>query len=1251
MATPSGPGRPVPDITYPEELPIANRREEIAAAIAANQVVIVAGETGSGKTTQLPKICLQLGRGLEKRIAHTQPRRLAARNVAARIASELGGSVGELVGFQVRFNDQVSEGTAVKLMTDGILLNEMQNDRLLRQYDTIIIDEAHERSLNIDFLLGYLKGILPKRPDLKVIVTSATIDVESFSKHFSDAPVIEVSGRTYPVETIYFAPGEEESSEDEDTARSIRYRVEEIARGDYGTAGDILAFLPGEREIREVARELKGLDSVEVLPLYARLGQAEQNRIFQTSRRGKGVRVVLATNVAETSITVPGIRYVIDPGKARVSRYSHRSKLQRLPIESISQASADQRKGRCGRVAAGVCLRLYSEEDFTSRAEFTEPEIQRTNLAAVVLQMLSLDLGEIGEFPFIDPPDQRLVRDGYKVLEEIGAVTPSGRLTKVGRKLARIPVDPRLGRMLLAATREGCLDEVLVIVSALSIQDPRERPTEKQQQADQSHARFKHERSDFIAWLSLWQYYEEQRQSLSQNRLRKLCKKEFLSYTRMREWREVHTQLRIACKQQKMAVRADLPEEENYRGIHRALLSGLLANIAQHQEGREYLGARNRKMMIFPGSSQSRRKPAWIVAAEVVETSQVFARQVAGIDPRWAADINPGLIKKHHSDPHWRARSGQVLAQERLSLYGLTLSDKNQVHYGQIDPVHSRELMISEGLVPGNFHRFPKFLKHNRRLVRDLEELEVRTRRRDILVEDRALFAFYDERLPPDIYTSRHLDSWLKDNPGLEKSLYMHREDLLSRDPGLGLEEQFPPHIEWQGNRFKLSYEFNPGTLEDGVSVSIPVALLNRAPRFLFDWLVPGMLREKCIVLVKALPKDKRKHLVPVPDFVDRALSELQADDVDLLESLAVTLSRLSGISLGLADWNVDKLDDYYRMNIRVVDAEGKRLGQGRNLAQLVKQFGEDTRASIHQGKEESPAQSGMTRWDFGDVAQEWRFRQAGVEIVSWPGLSDCGDSVAIELFDYPYQARAHHQPGVIKLARLASADQVRYIRKQALKGNESQLAVAAAGFQRDALLEDMIDAVFQQALKLEEGLPFRQEDFQKRLSAGKSEVVGIAADLEKSLRSALKELGAAQQWLARYESGQFQDSRSDIKKQLEWAFAPAFQRDTPARWLSQYPRYMKALAVRAEKLSGQYVKDQKSMGLVHPLAEKLEEALASRPQLLLYCEPAQEYRWMLEEFRVSLFAQNLGTRKAVSKKRLEEQWLAVEEWLRKNPL
>ncbi len=1238
--------RIVAPIDYPADLPVVEHRREIARAIDAHQVLILAGETGSGKTTQLPKICLDMGRGRLAMIAHTQPRRLAARTVAQRIAQELKSSVGELVGFQVRFTDKVSNSTCIKLMTDGILLAEIQRDKLLRKYDTIIIDEAHERSLNIDFLLGYLKRLLPQRPDLKLIITSATIDVGSFSRHFEGAPVIEVTGRTYPVETVYI---DSVSDRDSGVQEQICSLVAQIDAGEFGKRGDILVFLSGEREIRELAKVLRHQREIEVLPLYARLSHAEQNRVFEQSKR-RGIRVVLATNVAETSLTVPGIRYVIDPGEARISRYSFRTKVQRLPIEAISQASANQRKGRCGRVEAGVCLRLYTEDDFTNRPEFTDPEIKRTNLAAVILQMLLLRLGDIEAFPFINPPDPRMVRDGFKLLEELGAVSAAGALTRTGRKMASLPVDPRLARMVLAAAQGGCLEEILVITSALAVQDPRERPADKQQQSDQMHARFSHEKSDFMAWLNLWRYYEEQRQSLSQNHLRKLCKREYLSFMRMREWRDIHYQLTLACRQQKMRPRATLPQEENYQGVHRALLAGLLSHIAQFQEGHEYLGSRNRKLQIFPGSSQFKRKPKWLVAAEIVETSKVYARSVAAIDPRWVLDINPGLLKYHYYQPRWQARSGQVMAYQRITLFGLTVADKQAVHYGPLEPREAREMLIREGLVAAKFHPFPRFLKYNQRMVRELEDLEARTRRRDILADDNVLYRFYDERLPDDIYTANRLRSWLKKNPEQENTLKLQREQLLAKDLGTGLGQQFPDHLDWQDMHFKLSYQFEPGNAADGVSVTVPVALLNRVPRFLFDWLVPGLLREKCIQMLRGLPKAKRKHLVPAPDFIDRALQQLSPSNSDLAQQLALQLSKLGGITLAASDWEMAKLDDYYRMNVRVVDAAGKLLEQSRDLAQLIENFRDDTRHSMGCAVGESPAKSGLTRWNFGDVPREWRFRQAGVDIVAYPGLVDKTSHIDIELFDYPAQALQQQRRGVLRLLRLHSTAQVKYLLKQLLKGNKFNLVIAGAQLDRGGLLQDLVDGAYVWAMKLDGDLPFEQRVFEQSLQAGKGQVIACANELENILFNTLDGLAELRREMARIDGGKTPVALADINRQLQRLLQVGFLSGTPQEWLCQYPRYMKALTTRLQRLSGQAAKDGKYTQMLEGVESRLWKLCDDRPGLFHMCPQAGQYRWMLEEFRVSLFAQSLGTRLPISEKRLQEQWLKVQQWVSLHP-
>lgn len=1241
---PPVPARAVPaHIDFPEQLPVSERRADIETAIREHQVVILAGETGSGKTTQLPKICLNLGRGREQRIGHTQPRRIAARTVAQRIAEELNTPLGELVGYQIRFNDTVSDASAIKLMTDGILLAELTHDRDLSAYDTLIIDEAHERSLNIDFLLGYLRQLLPRRPDLKVIVTSATIDVERFSQHFSDAPIIEVSGRTYPVDVQYLGETEDR---DEGVRQQIADLLADIEQGRFGRRGDALVFLPGERDIRELAKALRYNERLRVLPLYARLSQAEQNRVFQSG--GAGMRVVLATNVAETSLTVPGIRYVIDPGEARISRYSARSRLQRLPIEPISQASANQRMGRCGRLSDGVCFRLYSETDFLGRPAFTDPEIRRTNLAAVVLRMLELGLGDVERFPFIDPPDPKVVRDGYRLLEELGAVSARGKLTALGQRLARLPVDPRLGRMLLAAHEGGCLAEVLVIVSAMSIQDPRERPAEKQAQADQAHARFQHPRSDFLSWLALWRYYEEQRQALSQNQLRKLCQREYLAFMRMREWRDIHAQLVIACRQLGFRVPPQLPEEEAYEAIHQALLTGLLGNVAQRDEGKQFNATRNRKIVVFPGSGQYKKPPPWLVAGEVVETTQVYARQCAAIEPEWLLRVNPRVLKRHHYEPAWQRRSGRVMAKERVTLYGLTISDGTRVHFGDIDPRAARTIFIRDGLVSGNVIKPPSFLKDNLSLMRSVEELESRTRRRDLLIEEEALVQFYEERLGDQCVGMTSLIKWLKQDPNRETSLRLTREQILVRDPGAAVEAQFPPTLHWQGVDYQLRYQFEPGRQNDGVSITIPLPLLNRAPRYLFDWLVPGLLRDKCIALIKGLPKGLRKQLVPAPDVVDAAISELVAEDTDLCAALSQVLKRQRGVQVAPGDWQTEALEDFYRMNIRVVDASGKLLGQGRDMAVLVAEFrsGEPAAAAPQAN---SPERSQVERWDFGDLPPVWKSRAAGLEVIAHPALVAEENQVAIRLLDYPGEAAIAHADGLVAMAIKQASQVVKSLRKSLLAGNELTLVFAAVEIDRKRLVEDLIAAVAHQSLQLIEA-PRSEAAFKDWFDRLRAEWHSEAVRLGEQLAEALKAWAAARGAASRLASNDYADSQRDCWANMAALLTSETLRSAGSEWLAQYPRYAKAADHRMSRLNGQYLKDQKALELLAPWLAQCESAEASYPGLLRLSAAAHQFRWMLEEFRVSLFAQQMKTRLPVSAKRLEQQWQQVNHWIEKNP-
>src|SRR5690554_1345740 len=921
--------------TFPETLPVSARVDDITRAITGHQVVIIAGETGSGKTTQIPKICLNMGRGIRGLIGHTQPRRIAARSVSARIAEELGEQVGQQVGYQVRFTDNTSEATRVKVMTDGILLAEVQHDRFLDKYDTLIIDEAHERSLNIDFLLGYLRQLLPKRPDLKVIITSATIEVDRFSEFFQNAPIIEVSGRTYPVEVRYRPLAGDEDDRDQGWTDGVLSALEEIEqheRSEKQPPGDVLVFLPGEREIRALSKVLRHaeLRHTEVLPLYSRLSNQEQNRVFQAH---KGRRLVLSTNVAETSLTVPGIRYVIDTGVARISRYSVRSKIQRLPIEPISQASANQRAGRCGRVAPGICFRLYDEADFLNRPEYTDPEILRTNLASVILQMATSGLGDIQNFPFLEAPDRRQVNDGYKLLEELSAVDDRRRVSRLGRTMARLPLDPRLARMLVTAAEQGSLSEVLIVIAGLSVQDPRERPQDKQQAADQAHAPFNDKESDFATLLNIWNWFEEQRQEQSQNQLKRLCQKTFLSWMRMREWRDIHRQLTLICREQKLALNK---QPASYESMHKAILAGLLGHVAVKVEKREYLATRNRKVMIFPGSKVAKSGPKWIVAAEIVETSKVFARMVAAIQPEWVEPLAGHVVKHHFFEPHWEQKRAQVMGYEKVTLYGLDVVPKRRIPYAKVDPAECRNLFIRRALVEGDFQSRAPFIARNREMLDTVENLEKKTRRRDLLVDDEVLVAFYDQRLPKDIVSGRHFESWWKGLSADElRKLELTEADVLQRPLDQGAAEQYPDYLEWEGVKYPLTYEFEPTSERDGVTLQVPLMALKQIPSRRLEWLVPGLLREKCIALVKGLPKSLRRNFVPVPDFVDAALANMQPGNEPLALKLGDQLRRMTGVQIDPEAWPEDELPRHLRMNLRVTGDKGKVVAESRDTDDL----------------------------------------------------------------------------------------------------------------------------------------------------------------------------------------------------------------------------------------------------------------------------------------------------------------------------
>ena len=1221
------------------DLPGVRHREELAAAIRDHQVVVVAGETGSGKTTQLPKICLELGRGVDGYIGHTQPRRLAARSVAARLAEELHTRIGEKVGYKVRFSEQVGEDSLIKLMTDGMLLSEIQNDRFLNQYDTLIIDEAHERSLNIDFLLGYLKQLLPRRPDLKVIITSATIDHERFAEHFDGAPVFEVSGRTYPVDIRYRPP-----EGDRDLGPQVEDVLREIQRDERRdgppAARDVLVFLSGEREIRDVHHHLKRCDfrDTELLPLYARLSGAEQQRVFSAHR---GRRVVLSTNVAETSLTVPGIRYVIDAGTARISRYSVHSKVQRLPVEPVAQASANQRAGRSGRLMPGICFRLYDEDDFLQRPEFTDPEIQRTNLAAVILQMSDLRLGAVEDFPFMEPPDGRLIRDGYRLLEELGALDGKRKPTPLGRQLARFPLDPTLARMVVGGADKKALREVLVIVAALAVQDPRERPRDKQQQADQAHQPFEDKDSDFLWFLNLWHWAEEQREALSRNQFEKALKKTFLAPSRMREWRDTHRQLLLLARDQGWTLNREPAE---YESIHRALLTGLLGNVMQRGEEGEWLSTRNRKPLIWPGSTLSKRAgkkngARWLMAAEQVETSRLFARCVARIEPQWVEQEAAHLIKRQYFEPHWSKKRGCVMAKEQVNLFGLILASGRRVNYGPLDPPLARELMIREGLVDGQLTREPPFVKANRERLERLEDMEHKLRRRDILVDEEARVAFYDQRLPDGLYTLTHLETWYRKeaSDGQRQALLMDDDFLLSRSPDLR-DDAFPDQLDLDGLTLPLEYSFDPTGDTDGVTLVVPVAALDQVPEERLDWLVPGLLREKLEALIRGLPKARRRHFVPVPDYVN-ALMEALAPDRPLLPAMTRELQRMTGVRVEQEEWPVERIPDYLRMNLRVVDGDGATLREGRDPAALRRAFADQVQAAAEAPAHREPDPEGRD-WCFGALPESEELEQGGVRLRYYPGLEDRGETVARRRWSDAEEAAWHHGYGCARLALLALGDQVRALKRfagqqpgfQKLKADKTDLG--RHGLER-VLLRLAADHFRFHAE------PVRAEaDWRARFDGGRGDFVTAA---EKALGEYGRMFATYRGVMGRLEKNfplAWAHAHRDLKTQLADLFGGDFPLAVEADWLSEYPRYLAAAEQRLDKLAGQIGRDRALVAELEDFQERYRRRAGDAPP---WRQPPalRLFRWMIEEYRVSLFAQPLGTKLTVSAKRLNKQWEA----------
>lgn len=1272
-------------IRYPQELPVSQRKDDIAAAIAGHQVVIVAGETGSGKTTQLPKICLELGRGVTGQIGHTQPRRIAARTVAERVAEELGTPLGDVVGYKVRFTDRSGDATAVKLMTDGILLAEIATDRDLTRYDTLIIDEAHERSLNIDFILGYLRQLLPRRPDLKVIITSATIDPERFAEHFRDpgtlepAPIIEVSGRTYPVEVRYrpVSDPERDTDSDRDQVTAITDAIGELEREG---PGDILVFLSGEREIRDTADALKGRANLDVLPLYGRLSSAEQHRVFEApaSRSLRSRRVVLATNVAETSLTVPGIRYVIDPGTARISRYSLRTKVQRLPIEAISQASANQRKGRCGRVADGICVRLYSEEDFESRPAFTDPEIQRTNLASVILQMAAARLGDVRRFPFVDPPDPRAITDGVKLLEELNAVK-NDRLTETGRQMARLPVDPRIARMIIESHQQGCAREILVIAAALSIQDPRERPSDNQQAADTAHRRFAQPESDFLAFVALWDYLAQQQRELSGSALRRLCRAEFLNYLRVREWQDLHGQLSSLSRELGINPGASSTDR---RLVHTALLAGLLSQVGMkvvlaparpgtpgrpggQERGRrplpEYLGARGTRFAVFPGSGLARKPPAWLVAAELVETSRLWARTVAAIEPEWVEPVAAHLVKRSYSEPRWSRSFGSAVATEKVTLYGIPIVADRTVLLHRVDPVTARELFIRHALVEGDWQTRHHFFRDNAKLIEEASALEQRARRRGLVAGEDALFAFYDARVPKDAVSARHFDAWWKkarhEAPDL---LTLKLGDLLS-DAADDIDAAAYPEV-WTSvssglagarpGALAMSYAFAPGTEADGVTVDIPLKTLNQASPEEFSWQVPGLRLELITELIRALPKALRRELVPAPNVAREVLADLSARSgtprpgagtsgadapeipdspvmrEDVRDVLSRELLRLRGVRVPPGDFDLDKLPPHLRVTFRVTDG-GKVVATGKDLAALQRQLRPKVRATL-SARATALTRTGVTTWDFGPLPRVF----TDGEVKAYPALVDAGAAVDVRLFETAGAAARAMRAGTRRLVLLAAKSPANEVAKRLSTAQKLVLSDNPHG-SVPALFADAV-ACAADGLVAEAGGPaWDAVNFSRivahvrpRLHAATYEVVTWAEQVVRGAHDARLRLDALR-------SPALQPAADDIRAQLRDLLGPGFLADAGAARLPALARYVTAIGRRLDKLAESAGRDAQQMAVVHRVQDACALALAGLPPETRTGDAARDIRWQIEELRVSLFAQTVGTPAPVSERRI----------------
>ncbi|MEW4488538.1 ATP-dependent RNA helicase HrpA [Thalassoglobus sp. JC818] len=1237
----------VPELKFDDALPVSHRREEILKAIQSHQVIVVSGETGSGKSTQLPKICLQAGRGVHGMIGHTQPRRIAARSVAARVAEELGSTVGTQVGYKIRFTDSTSEKTLIKLMTDGILLAESPSDRYFEQYDTIIIDEAHERSLNIDFLFGYLKRILPRRPDLKLIITSATIDAERFAEFFADddqpAPIIEVSGRTYPVEVRYRPPVDSDE-DDVDWHRAAADACEELAAEG---PGDILVFMPTERDIRETARVLKGRHfagdfenrATEILPLFGRLSEKDQNRVFKPQEHR---RIVVATNVAESSLTVPGIVYVVDPGTARMSRFSATSQVQRLPIEPISQASANQRKGRCGRVAPGVCVRLYSEGDFNSRDEYTQPEIQRTNLASVILQMKSLKLGKIEDFPFINPPTPSAIRSGVKSLFALGAIDEEEELTSIGKTMSRLPVDPRIARMILSAEEEQSLPEVLIITSALELRDPRDRPIDKQKQADQAHEQFNHENSDFLSLLKLWDFFTGLEKKLSQSKLRKACAQNFLSYNRMREWKDLHRQLRDVAKNNGLKF-ADRRNNED--AVHRAILSGLLSNVALKGETHEYTGSGGQKLFIWPGSVAFSKKPKWIMAAELVETTKRYARCVAPVQTIWIERAAKHLVKKTYSDPHWHEKSACVMAFEKVLLFGLPIVPRRRCRYSHVDPEFCREQFINQGLMEGKYQSPGEFFQHNVQLKEELVAWQAKLRQGQYFSSEDLEFDFYDQRLPKDIFDGPRFEKWRKvaeeKQPDL---LFLQKHHLELTDEHVPRQSAFPDEIRIGTMQLPVQYHLDPGSDMDGVTLQVPVEGLNQLSSEGLFWLVPGLLEDKVAALIKTLPKALRILFVPAPETAKEVVQHLNYGQGDLLSELAVQLRRVSGEHVPVSAFEPDRIPDHLHFNIRVVDDQNREIASGRNLEKLRQEARQKATGIVQSIEDKRWKRDGITSWEFGDLPQQVSFSRGGVTVVAFPMLVDRGESVSLRLAESQFDAQMQTRRALVRLVLLEDQkrirEQVRHLPRR------QQILLQASTLPDGRKFEEEIGfAIAQAALFRTNDLPRNRAEWDARLLQTRNQYAVAVQDLIAVLEPLLQGYHSTRRLLERKMAPATQDLVLDLKDQLADLVAPGFLSDYPLGWLGQYPRYFQAMEIRWNKATtGGFQKDRTHQRRIDVYWRRWKHAKEQLGSAVSKNSRLVQFRFLIEEFRVSTFAQQLGTAVSVSEKKLDEVWQSITQ-------